>query len=32
VQVRMNRGPAVSTLEIDIEIPNIARARIAVNM
>ena len=32
VQVRMNRGPAVSTLEIDIEIPNVARARIAVNM
>jgi cell division topological specificity factor len=32
VQVKMNRGPAVSTLEIDIEIPNVARARIAVNM
>ena len=32
VQVRMNRGPTVSTLEIDIEIPNMARARIAVNM
>jgi cell division topological specificity factor len=32
VQVKMNRGTAVSTLEIDIEIPNVARARIAVNM
>jgi cell division topological specificity factor len=32
VQVKMNKGPAVSTLEIDIEIPNVARARIAVNM
>lgn len=32
VQVKMNRGPDVSTLEIDIEIPNVARARIAVNM
>ena len=32
VQVKMNRGAAVSTLEIDIEIPNVARARIAVNM
>jgi cell division topological specificity factor len=32
VRVRMNRGPSVSTLEIDIEIPNVARARIAVNM
>jgi cell division topological specificity factor len=32
VQVKMNRGLAVSTLEIDIEIPNVARAKIAVNM
>ena len=32
VQVKMSRGPAISTLEIDIEIPNIAHARIAVNM
>jgi cell division topological specificity factor len=32
VQVKMNRGTAMSTLEIDIEIPNVARARIAVNM
>ncbi|MDQ0474156.1 cell division topological specificity factor MinE [Labrys wisconsinensis] len=32
VHVKMNRGPAVSTLEIDIEIPNVARAKIAVNM
>jgi cell division topological specificity factor len=32
VQVKMKRGPAVSTLEIDIEIPNMGRARIAVNM
>jgi cell division topological specificity factor len=32
VIVKMNRGPDVSTLEIDIEIPNVARARIAVNM
>lgn len=32
VQVKMSRGTAVSTLEIDIEIPNVARARIAVNM
>jgi cell division topological specificity factor len=32
VQVKMNRSDALSTLEIDIEIPNMARARIAVNM
>ena len=32
VQVKMNRGPDLSTLEIDIEIPNVAHARIAVNM
>ena len=32
VQVKMNRTPALSTLEIDIEIPNVAHARIAVNM
>jgi cell division topological specificity factor len=32
VQVKMSRGDALSTLEIDIEIPNVARARIAVNM
>jgi cell division topological specificity factor len=32
VRVVTNRGPQVSTLEIDIEIPNMARAKIAVNM
>lgn len=30
VHVKMNRGPAISTLEIDIEIPNKARAKIAL--
>jgi len=32
VRVTTNRGPQMSTLEIDIEIPNMARAKIAVNM
>lgn len=32
VRVVTNRGPQMSTLEIDIEIPNMARAKIAVNM
>ncbi|MCO5130643.1 MAG: cell division topological specificity factor MinE [Xanthobacteraceae bacterium] len=30
VIVRMDRGPAVSTLEVDIEIPNGSEARLAV--
>ena len=30
--MKMQRGDAVSTLEVDIEIPNVARAKIAVNM
>jgi len=32
VRVVTNRGPQMSTLEIDIEIPNMARAKIAVSM
>ena len=32
VRVVTNRGPQMSTLEIDIEIPNMSRAKIAVNM
>ena len=32
VRVVTHRGPQMSTLEIDIEIPNMARTRIAVNM
>jgi cell division topological specificity factor len=32
VRVVTNRGPLMSTLEIDIEIPNMSRAKIAVNM